>query len=135
MKKALAIILTLVFILTGCNTNKAKINELYIDNAEYSQENNFLYFYVKVKPNKFDELKIYFINEETYESNNYGDYWKMYENKLPEGKFTMSLDETPKAKYVLFVIVKGFDQQEYRSDCVSVDFTGEIALIDDCTIK
>ncbi len=133
MKKALAIVLAVVLLIVcACNTNKAAIKSVSIDNIEYNKERNFLSFDVSVNPNKFDELKVYFISKDNYDSNNYGDYYRLYENSLEEGKFTLSLEGKEKIEYVLFAYVKSVDQKEYLSDCINVDLTGEEALINGC---
>lgn len=132
MKKALALFLVLLVILIGCNTNKAKIKNIDIVDTEYNKETDFLSFNVSINPNKFDELKVYFISEEKFNENNYGDYWKMYEDKLPGGKFTLSLEGKEKTKYVLFAWAKGFDQKEYQSKNIIVDLSGtEVTITTD----
>ncbi|MBE6124517.1 MAG: hypothetical protein E7184_03195 [Erysipelotrichaceae bacterium] len=122
MKRILSILMAFLFVLTGCNVDKAKIKVIEIKNLEYIQ-GSFITFDVRVSPNSFEDAKVYLISKEDYESNNFGNALHEYSEKMPEGKFTVSYEEYSSGMHYLFVTVKGKNLKNYSSDLVEIDLT------------
>ncbi len=129
MKKIVSVLLAFLLVLTGCNVNKAKIKSVDIKNLEYLS-NNYITFDVVVKPNKFEEIKVYFVLESEYEVENYGSAIYEYKEKIPAGKFTFSYESYNSGLYYLFAVAKGKNLKQYKSNLVEVDLKAEDPTLD-----
>lgn len=129
MKKIVSLLLSFLFVLTGCNVNKTKIKNIDIKNLEYLS-NNYITFDVAINPNKFEEVKIYFVIDSEYSLENYGSAIYEYKEKMPDGKFTFSYENYNSGLYYLFAMVKGKNLKQYKSNLVEVDLKRENPTLD-----